>query len=61
VIKFDKGDGTILLHGDYSGFTPGPGQVDIFINAQVDMAPGGFQSVTAAYLDHIPVSITWAR
>ena len=51
----------ILLRGTFDGFTPGPGQVDVLTSVQVNPDPSGFQSVTATYLDHFEIPITWAR
>jgi hypothetical protein len=56
-----KGGGVILLRGTFDGFTPGPGQVDVLTSVQVNPEPSGFQSVTATYLDHFEIPITWAR
>jgi hypothetical protein len=62
VIEVDnKGGSVILLHGTFDGFKPGPGQVDVLTSVQVNPAPSGFQSVTATYLDHFEIPITWAR
>ena len=51
----------ILLQGKFAGFTPGPGKVDVLTNVQVNLGPGSFQGVTATYLDHFSIPITWVR
>jgi hypothetical protein len=62
VIEVDnKGGGVIFLPGTFAGFTSGPGQVDVLTSVQVNPEPSGFQSVTATYLDHFEIPITWAR
>jgi hypothetical protein len=61
VIEVEKSGGVILLHGQFAGFTPGPGKVDVLTNVQVNLGPGSFQGVTATYLDHFSIPITWVR
>jgi hypothetical protein len=61
VIEVDNGGGVILLRGTFSGFTSGPGQVDVLTSVKVIPDPSGFQSVIVSYIDHFAIPITWAR
>jgi hypothetical protein len=53
--------GTILLMGDFSRFEPGPGGIELSVEAHVPPDRGGFSAVTAAFVDIISTSITWER
>jgi hypothetical protein len=54
--------GTITLKGDYSRFNPGPGEVDLSVEAQVVPHRGGFAAATVTFVeDTISAPITWAR
>jgi hypothetical protein len=52
--------GTILLMGDYTRFEPGPGTVELSVEARVTPDHGGFADVTFEK-ETLHAPITWAR
>ena len=55
------GQGIFPLTGDFSMFQPGPGSIDMVVEACVMPDRGGFAAATANFLDGITAPITWTR
>jgi len=54
--------GTILLMGDYTRFEPGPGTVELFVEARVTPDRGGFAGASVTFDgETLSTPITWAR
>lgn len=56
-----EGKGSFIVTGDYGMFQPGPGRVDVNVDACATPDPGGFSAVAADFSDNISAPITWTR
>jgi hypothetical protein len=51
----------IPLHGDFTCWQPGPGEIDLSVRAQTHPAANGFLSATATFGDDLTSAVTWVR